>query len=124
MYEYRARVSINVASASSTAAASSIRSVRLKRSWAISSSRSPTPNGGTAGVLVHTIVPGVPAALAVAAMIAALPGAVIGAPVSFVLIGVVTVGIGVESLAPISIAVITAHASNAALRLHLERMRH
>jgi len=117
VYEYRARVSINVASASSTAAASSIRSVRLKRSWAISSSRSPTPNGGTAGVLVHTILPGVPA---VAAMIAALPGAVIGAPVSFVLIGVVTVGIGVESLAPM----ITAHASNAALRLHLERMRH
>jgi H+/Cl- antiporter ClcA len=80
--------------------------------------------GGTAGVLVHTILPGVPAALAVAAMIAALPGTVIGAPVSFVLIGVVTVGIGVESLAPIGIAVITAHVSTAALQLRLDRRRH
>jgi len=80
--------------------------------------------GGTAGVLVHTILPGVPAALAVAAMIAAVPGAVIGAPVSFVLIGVVSVGIGVESLAPIGIAVITAHVSAAALQLRLERMHH
>ena len=83
-----------------------------------------TALGGTAGVLIHTILPGVPAALAVAAMIAALPGAVIGAPVSFVLIGVVTVGIGVESLAPIGIAVITAHVSTAALQLRLDRRRH
>jgi hypothetical protein len=45
-------------------------------------------------------------------------------PVSFVLIDVVTVGIGVESLAPVGIAMITAHVSTAALQLRLERMRH
>ena len=55
--------------------------------------------GGTAGLFVYEILPGVPTALAVAGMIATLPGAIIGAPVSFVLIGVVGVGIGVESLA-------------------------
>lgn len=50
-------------------------------------------------------MPDIPVALAVAGMIAALPGSVIGAPVSFVLIGVVGVGIGVESLefAPLAV---------------------
>lgn len=80
--------------------------------------------GGTAGLFVHEVLPGVPMALAVAGMIAALPGAIIGAPVSFVLIGVVGVGIGVESLAPIGIAVITAHVATAVLQVRLERPNH
>ena len=80
--------------------------------------------GGTAGLFVHEVLPGVPMALAVAGMMAALPGAIIGAPVSFVLIGVVGVGIGVESLAPIGIAVITAHLATGALQVRLDRRDH
>ena len=65
--------------------------------------------GGTAGILVHLIFPDIPAALAVAAMIAAVPGATIGAPVSFILLGAGVVGVGIGGLAPIGIAVIAAH---------------
>ena len=53
-----------------------------------------------------------------------LPGTIIGAPVSFVLIGVVGVGIGVESLAPIGIAVITAHVVTGALQVRLDQRDH
>lgn len=77
--------------------------------------------GGTAGMIVNGIVPEIPAALAVASMLAAVPGAIIGAPVSFVLIGVGTVGLGVEAIAPIGTAVITAHIGASALRLHKQR---
>lgn len=80
--------------------------------------------GGTAGLFVHELLPEVPIALAVAGMMAALPGTIIGAPVSFVLIGVVGVGIGVESLAPIGIAVITAHVVTGALQVRLDRRDH
>ena len=65
--------------------------------------------GGAAGVLVHAIFPDIPAALAVAAMIAAVPGATISAPVSFILIGVGGVALGTAAIAPIGIAVITAY---------------
>ena len=73
--------------------------------------------GGTAGALVADIFPSVPVALGVAAMIAAAPGAIIGAPVSFILIGVGTVGLGVEAIPPIGIAVVTAHITVSALKL-------
>lgn len=79
--------------------------------------------GGTAGMVVHQLFPEVPAALAVAAMIAAVPGASIGAPVSFILIGVGTVGIGVEGLPAIGIAVIVSHLGASALQLY-RRQRH
>jgi hypothetical protein len=65
--------------------------------------------GGTAGILVHTLLPGIPAPLAVAAMIAAVPGGTIGAPVSFILLGAGVVGVGINGFAPVGIAVITAH---------------
>ena len=65
--------------------------------------------GGTAGVVVHLIFPDIPAALSVAAMMAAVPGATIAAPVSFILLGAGTVALGIEGLPPIGIAVITAH---------------
>jgi H+/Cl- antiporter ClcA len=67
--------------------------------------------GGTAGIIVNLLFPDIPAALAVAALIAAVPGATIGAPVSFILIGAGVVGVGVGGFAPIGIAVITAHLS-------------
>jgi H+/Cl- antiporter ClcA len=65
--------------------------------------------GGTAGAIVHALLPDVPMGLAVAGMMAAVPGATIGAPVSFVLIGVGTVGLGVEAIPGISVAVVVAH---------------
>jgi len=77
--------------------------------------------GGTAGLIVNSVIPQVPAGLAVACMLAAVPGAIIAAPVSFVLIGVGTVGLGVAAIAPIGIAVITAYITVSALRLRLSR---
>jgi H+/Cl- antiporter ClcA len=65
--------------------------------------------GGAAGVLVHAIFPDIPASLAVAAMIAAVPGAVISAPVSFILIGAGGVMLGPLGIAPVGIAVIAAY---------------
>jgi H+/Cl- antiporter ClcA len=73
--------------------------------------------GGTAGILVHLMVPDIPVALAVAAMIAGVPGAIISAPVSFILIGVGGVGLGVAAIAPIGITVITAQLIVGGLKL-------
>jgi hypothetical protein len=50
-------------------------------------------------------------------MLAAVPGAIVAAPVSFVLIGVGTAGLGVEAIAPVGIAVITSYVTVSALRL-------
>lgn len=65
--------------------------------------------GGTAGILIHVLIPDIPAALSVAALAAAVPGATIGAPVSFILLGAGVVGVGIQGIAPVGIAVITAH---------------
>jgi H+/Cl- antiporter ClcA len=65
--------------------------------------------GGTAGALVNAIFPEIPAALAVAAMIAAVPGATISAPVSFILIGVGGVALGTAGIAVVGLAVITSY---------------
>jgi H+/Cl- antiporter ClcA len=73
--------------------------------------------GGTAGLLIHALIPDVPAPLAVAAMTAAVPGATIGAPVSFILIGVGVVGVGVTGIAPVGIAVVSAHLAVWGLKL-------
>jgi H+/Cl- antiporter ClcA len=73
--------------------------------------------GGTGGAIVSAIVPDVPVSLAVASMIAAVPGAIIGAPVSFILIGTGTTGLGVEAIPPIGVAVVSAHISVSALQL-------
>ena len=51
-------------------------------------------------------------------MIAAVPGATIGAPV--ILIAVGGVGLGVTAVAPIGIAVITAHLAVGAIKLFAE----
>ncbi|MGI9623815.1 MAG: chloride channel protein [Acidimicrobiales bacterium] len=72
--------------------------------------------GGTSGALVHAIFPDIPAALAIAAMIAAVPGTVISAPVSFILIGVGGVALGTSAIAPVGIAVITAYLAISTVR--------
>ena len=74
--------------------------------------------GGTGGLLVNAVFPEIPASLAVASMIAGVPGALVGAPVSFILLGVGTVGIGLEGFGPIGIAVVTSHVTVSVLRLH------
>jgi H+/Cl- antiporter ClcA len=73
--------------------------------------------GGAAGIVVNGLIPDIPIALAVGAMIAAVPGAIIGAPVSFILIAVGGVGLGVTAIAPIGIAVITAHLTVSAIKV-------
>ena len=76
--------------------------------------------GGTAGILIHLIFPSIPAALAVAAMIASVPGAIIGAPVSFILLGAGLVGVGISGIAPVGIAVIAAHLAMSSFTLFKE----
>ena len=77
--------------------------------------------GGTAGALVHAIFPDIPAPLAIAAMIAAVPGAVIQAPVSFILIGVGGVALGAAAIGPIGIAVITAYLAISTVKFFKEQ---
>jgi H+/Cl- antiporter ClcA len=64
--------------------------------------------GGTAGVMVLHVIPGVPLGLAFTCMLAAVPGALVAAPFSMVLLAAFLTQIGVLQTAPILIAVITA----------------
>ena len=64
--------------------------------------------GGTAGVLVHQVIPGVPLGLAFTCLIAAVPGAVMPAPFSMVLTAAFLTQVGALQTAPILIAVVTA----------------
>jgi H+/Cl- antiporter ClcA len=65
--------------------------------------------GGTAGTATHVLIPGLPAGLAFAAMFAALPGALIAAPFSFLLLAALTTQIGTLQIAPVAVAVLTAY---------------
>ena len=64
--------------------------------------------GGTAGVLVHQAIPGVPLGLAFTCLLAAVPGAVLPAPFSMVLMAAFLTQVGALQTAPILIAVVTA----------------
>ena len=64
--------------------------------------------GGTAGVLVHQLIPGVPLGLAFTCMLAAVPGSMIAAPFTMVLLAAFMTEVGALQTAPILIAVITA----------------
>ncbi len=75
--------------------------------------------GGTAGVLVNTIFPQIPIALAVGCMLAAVAGAILNAPVSLILIAAGTVLIAPTALVPICIAVVTSHLSLAIVRYYI-----
>ena len=65
--------------------------------------------GGTAGTATHVLIPGLPAGLAFTAMFAALPGALIAAPLSFLLLAALTTQIGTLQMTPVAIAVLTAY---------------
>jgi H+/Cl- antiporter ClcA len=64
--------------------------------------------GGTAGVIVHHVIPGVPLGLAFTCMLAAVPGALAAAPFSMVLMTAFLTQVGTLQTAPILIAVVTA----------------
>ena len=77
--------------------------------------------GGTAGVLVNSIFPDIPIALSVGALLAAVPGAFLGAPVSLILIAAGTVGLGASALVPICIAVVISYLTLALVRNYVVR---
>jgi H+/Cl- antiporter ClcA len=79
--------------------------------------------GGTAGLLVHTVFPDIPIALAVGSMLAAVPGAFLNAPLTLILIAVATIGIEPEALIPIAIAVVTSHISLAFIQTYVVKTR-
>ncbi len=63
--------------------------------------------GGTAGVLVHQVLPDVPLGLAFTCLLAAVPGGLVSAPFSMVLLAAFMTQVGALQTAPILIAVIT-----------------
>jgi len=65
--------------------------------------------GGTAGTAAHVLIPGLPEGLAFAAMFAALPGALVEAPFSLILLAALTTQIGTLQTVPVAIAVVTAY---------------
>jgi H+/Cl- antiporter ClcA len=64
--------------------------------------------GGTAGVVVHQVIPSVPLALAFTCLLAAVPGSLVSAPFSMVLLAAFLTQVGALQTAPILIAVVTA----------------
>lgn len=64
--------------------------------------------GGTAGVIVHQAIPGVPLGLAFTCLLAATPGAIAAAPFAMVLMDAFLTQVGALQTAPVLIAVITA----------------
>jgi H+/Cl- antiporter ClcA len=72
--------------------------------------------GGTAGVLVHHLIPGVPLGLAFTCLLAAVPGALAPAPFSMVLMAAFLTQVGALQTAPILIAVVTAFLTMEAAR--------
>jgi H+/Cl- antiporter ClcA len=65
--------------------------------------------GGTAGTIAHLLIPGLPEGLAFTAMFAALPGSLVAAPFSLILLGVLTTQIGTLQTAPVAVAVLSAY---------------
>jgi H+/Cl- antiporter ClcA len=65
--------------------------------------------GGTAGTAAHVLIPGLPEGLAFTTMFAALPGALVAAPFSLIVLAALTTQIGTLQTAPVAIAVITAY---------------
>jgi H+/Cl- antiporter ClcA len=65
--------------------------------------------GGTAGMALHAIIPGIPAGLAVPAAMAAVPGAAVAIPFSLIAIVAFSVTLGPAEVAPVGIAVLTSY---------------
>lgn len=72
--------------------------------------------GGTAGTIVHELLPAVPLGLAFSCMLAAVPGSVVSAPFSMVLLAALFTQVGALETAPILVSVATASLAIAAVR--------
>jgi H+/Cl- antiporter ClcA len=77
--------------------------------------------GGTAGVLVHRLISGVPLGLAFTCLLAAVPGALAPAPFSMVLMAAFLTQVGSLQTAPILIAVVTAYMAMEGVKYLLTR---
>jgi len=75
--------------------------------------------GGTAGVFVHELIPGVPLGLAFTCVFAAVPGALVTAPFTVVLLAAFVSQVGALQTAPILIAVVTAFLAMEAVKYAL-----
>jgi len=80
--------------------------------------------GGTAGVLVHQVFPGVPLGLAFSCLLAAVPGSMVAAPFSMVLLAAFLTAVGALQTAPILIAVLTAFLTMEGIKYLLTHRRH
>ncbi len=72
--------------------------------------------GGTAGIIVNQVFPDVPLGLAFACMLAAVPGSIVAAPFSMVLLAALTTQMGTLQTAPVLIAVASAYLTIAGVR--------
>ncbi len=79
--------------------------------------------GGTAGVLVHQVIPGVPLGLAFTCLLAAVPGALAPAPFSMVLMAAFLTQVGALQTAPILIAVVTAYLTMEGVKYRLAQRK-
>ena len=80
--------------------------------------------GGTAGVLVHQVFPGLPLGLTFTCLLAAVPGSLIAAPFSMVLLAAFLTAAGALQTAPILIAVLTAFLTMEGIKYLLTRRQH
>ena len=65
--------------------------------------------GGTYGYAIHLLVPDIPVALAFSCVFAALPGAIVAAPFSLVLMAALMMDLGALQTVPIAVAVLTSY---------------
>jgi H+/Cl- antiporter ClcA len=79
--------------------------------------------GGTAGVLVHHVIPGMPLGLTFTCLLAAVPGALAPAPFSMVLMAAFLTQVGALQTAPVLIAVVTAYLTMEAVKYLLASRR-
>jgi H+/Cl- antiporter ClcA len=80
--------------------------------------------GGTAGVLVHQVFPGLPLGLTFTCLLAAVPGSLMAAPFSMVLLAAFLTADGALQTAPILIAVLTAFLTMEGIKYLLANRQH
>jgi hypothetical protein len=79
--------------------------------------------GGLSGVIVHLLIPAIPAALAVSCMLAAVPGSYLRAPIGMTFIAAVAVALDPRTTAPVAVAVITSYLLVSTVRYLLAKRR-
>jgi len=79
--------------------------------------------GGTAGALVYLVFPDMPFGLALSCMLAAVPGSYLRAPVSLSFIAAIALGLGAETIAPVTVSVITSYVVVSIVRYLLTERR-